>query len=101
MPKKDKELELGLLSYETHVVLMKTDLKPTSFVHFLAELLIFFTGPLKLKMAKKHKGDIFLARKGAAFRTGAKAGWDTEDFPDKTINLRIKDRLISCIQLNQ
>lgn len=52
-------------------------------------------------MAKKHKGDISLARKGAAFRTGAKAGWDIEDFPDKTINLRIKDRPISCIQLNQ
>lgn len=80
---------------------MKTDFKLTSFVHFLADLLIFFTGPPKLKMAKKHKGDISLARKGAAFRTGAKAGWDRGDVPDKTINLRKKDQSISCIQLNQ
>lgn len=69
---------------------MKTDFKLTSSVHFLAELLIFFTGPPKQKMAKKHKGDISLARKGAPFRTGAKTGWDIGDFPDKTINLKKK-----------
>lgn len=80
---------------------MKTDLKLTSFVHFLVELLIFFTGPPKLKMAKKHKGDTSLAGKGAAFRTGAKARWDIGDFPDKTINLIKKDQPISCLQLNQ
>lgn len=80
---------------------MKTDLRLTNFVHLPAELLIFFTGPPELRMGKKHEGDISLARKGAAFRTGEKAGWGIGDFPDKTTDLRIKDQPISCIHLNQ
>lgn len=63
---------------------MKTDLTLTGFVHFRAELLIFFTGPPELKMGKKHNGDISLARKGTAFRTGEEAGQGIRDFPDKT-----------------
>lgn len=80
---------------------MKTDLIPTSFVHFLAELLILVTRPPEPKMGKKHKGDISLARKGAAFRTGEKAGWGIGEIPDKTIILRIKDQPVSCTHLNQ
>jgi len=80
---------------------VKTDLTLTSFAHFLAELLIFFTGPSELKMGKKHKGDISLARQGAAFKTGEKAGWGVGGFPHKTTNLRIKDQPVSRLHLNQ
>jgi len=53
---------------------VKADLTLTGFVHFLAELLISFTGPLELNMAKKHKGNTSSARKGTAFRTGEGQG---------------------------